>query len=308
LLDLERWAYMKAIPPSQRLHTRPLSGLALFISLAVCCPGARAENLDDVNSWHLWEVAIGGSSVTPGETTPRVPHLRLFRFAPAFLSDPIGLQEDDSGIPGVPTTPSLPADDSGPDWIQIALGNDTPYYDLRQPGDPGGLGFYRLNTQVQVVNSPSTACTLGLQAVTPAGVQYAGLPDGPTVVSPAFSVFHALDDTTALQGFVGKNVTLSSANSHRPLQRNVQCGLALQRPVSPDAPGGWRNLFFSLGALGQAHPDRDDLRWVPNLNVLPGLHWHVNDNCWLSSGMLVPVGPAHTTAPGQWQLTCSFQF
>ncbi len=126
------------------------------------------------------------------------------------------------------------------------------------------------------------------------------------MVSPTISVFHALDQGTALQGFVAKNVPISDAGS-RPLQRNLQCGMALQRPLFADGPPGFRSLFLSVGALGQVHPDRDDLRLIPSCDMLPGLHWHVNDSWWVSSGVLVPVGPTHT-APSQWQLTCSFRF
>jgi len=234
----------------------------------------------------------------------------LFRIAPGFLSDPLGLQDDNNTLPGVPGTSVAPTPaqpDDGPDWIQVGLGVDNPYLDLRRPSDPGGVGFYRVNTQVQLLDSPTTACTLGFQAVTPAGIQFAGAPDGATVVSPAFSVFHALSEGTAIQGFVSKNVAVSNADGAAPLQRNLQYGMAVQRPIVADGPEGLRSLFLSVGALGQVRPERDNLRLIPTCDVLPGLHWHVNDTWWVSSGVLVPVGPTRT-APHQFQLTCSFQF
>jgi hypothetical protein len=253
------------------------------------------------------------SNFSPGTataTTVRVPRLRLFRFAPGFLADPIGIQDDDSGMPGVLSLPgsnlaSMPQD-SGPDWIQVGMGSDNPYFDLRRPGDPGGFGYYRVNTQVSLLDSPTTACAFGVQTVTPAGTQFGGLPNGPTVVVPAFSVFHAVTDRLALQGFVSKNVPISDA-AGCPLQRNVQYGVALQRPLLADGPEALRSLFFSVGALGQLTPERDSVRLVPNYDVLPGFQWHVSDNWWLSSGVLVPLGPTRA-APGQWQLTCSLQF
>ncbi len=243
-----------------------------------------------------------------------MPHLRLFCIAPGFLNNPVSIQDDDAtpALPGVPGLggPSPPAEaDNGPDWIQFNMGTDNPYFDLRRPGDPGGVGYYRVNTQVQLLDSPTTACTMDLQAVTPSGIQFAGMPDGPTVFSPAFSVFHALSESTAVQGFVAKNVAVSGADGPRLIQRNLQCGMAVQRPIVADGPEGVRSLFLSVGALGQVRPERDNLQLMPTCDLLPGLHWYVNDNWWLSSAVLLPIGPTTRTTPGQqWQLTCSVRF
>jgi hypothetical protein len=249
---------------------------------------------------------------SPAMPISRTPRLRLFRITPGFLADPLGMHDDDSsGLPGsmlnLPQAgPMQTAPDSGPEWIQINMGSDVPSFDLRRPGDPGGFGYYRVNTQMALLDSPTTSCSFGVQAVTPAGAQFGGVPDGPTVVIPAFSVFHALNDRLALQGFVSKNMPIYDSAA-APLQRNVQYGLALQRPLLVDGPDGFRNLYFSVGALGQLAPERDNLRLVPQCDVLPGFQWHVNDTWWLSSAVLMPVGPVRT-APGQWQLTCSLQF
>ncbi len=243
-------------------------------------------------------------------STSRAPRLRWFCFTPGFLADPLGLHDDDSGLPGMSNLPradGVPTpQESGLEWIQVGMGSDIPFFDLRRPGDPGGFGYYRVNTQVALFDSPTTACAIGVQAVTPVSAQFGGLPDGPTVVIPAFGVFHAFNDRLALQGFVSKNVPIYDASTV-PLQRNVQYGLALQRPLLTAGPEGLRNLYFSVGALGQLSPERDNWRLVPNCDVLPGFQWYVNDNWWLSSAVLMPLGPVRT-APGQWQLTCSFQF
>jgi hypothetical protein len=273
----------------------------------------QAQPFDLASSPQLVDFAAFRSVEAPPASllaAGRAQRLRLFRIAPGFLSDPLGMQDDDSlaPLPGVPSSPTsgLGQPDSGPDWMQLGMGIDNPYLDLRRPGDPGGVGYYRVNTQVQLFDSPRTACTLGLQAVTPAGIQFAGAPDGATVVSPAFSVFHALGDNLALQGFLAKNVPLCNSPCGH-LQRNLQCGMAVQRPLVTDGPEGLRSVFLSLGALGQLHPERDNLRLLPSCDVLPGVHWHVNDSWWVSSAFLVPVGPLRS-APGQWQLTCSLQF
>jgi hypothetical protein len=160
---------------------------------------------------------------------------------------------------------------------------------------------------VQLFDSPKTACTFGLQAVAPAGIQFAGVPEGPTVLSPAFSVFHALTETTAIQGFIAKNVPVSGADGSCFVQRNLQCGMAVQRPLVADGPEVLRSVYLSVGALGRLRPEHGSLTLQPTYDVLPGLQWHVNDNWWLASGLLLPVGPVHT-APSQWQLTCSLQF
>ncbi len=255
----------------------------------------RGVWIDDFKTFLNQPSAFGDSAAV---SIGRVPRLRLFRFTPGFRADPLGLQDDDYG--------SAAAPDSGPEWIQFGMGSDNPYLDLRRPGDPGGFGYSRVNTQVSLLDLPTTAFAFGVQTVTPTGAQFGGLPDGPTVVIPSFSVFHALNDRLALQGFVSKNVPISDASAS-PLQRNLQYGLALQRPLLADGTEGWRNLFMTVGALGQLVPERDGLRLMSKYDVLPGFQWHVNDNWWLSSAVLMPVGPFRT-APGQWQLSCSFQF
>ncbi len=296
--------------PAHRIGTTLilLSGFMFFVPQSL----AQFSAFEDPTPPKLWEVNSGTGYISPSAAlaSERVPRLRLFRITPGFLADPIGLQDDDTALPGAPNLSGAnvtpPATDNGPDWIQLGMGADNPYFDLRRPGDPGGFGYYRVNTQVSLLDSRTTACAVGIQAVTPAGLQFGGLPDGPTVVVPAFSVFHAITERLAIQGFVSKNVPISEAAA-APLQRHVQYGLALQRPLLADGPEGFRNLFFTVGALGQLNPARDSLRPLPNYDVLPGLQWHVNDNWWVSSGVLVPVGPVRT-APGQWQLTCSLQF
>lgn len=288
-------------------------GPALFLAAGFALVPSRLwaqlPACEDSSLPRLWEITppLGNLGTS---ATERAPRLRLFRITPGFLADPLGLQDDDSTLPGASSMvganlPPAPADE-GPEWIQVGMGSDNPSIDLRRPGDPGGFGYFRLHTQVSLLDSRTTACAFGIQAVTPAGLQYGGLPDGPTVVVPAFSVFHAVTDRLAVQGFISKNVPVSEASAS-PLQRNVQYGLAVQRPLLAAGPEGLRNLFFTVGALGRLIPERDTLRPLPNYDVLPGLQWHVNDNWWLSSGVLFPFGPSRA-APSQWQLTCSLQF
>ncbi|HEY7311039.1 MAG TPA: hypothetical protein VH643_16870 [Gemmataceae bacterium] len=297
-------------PANRRLPVLLILSVCLFAPCAL-----RAESLEANSSLGLWDLDLGHDTLgaPPATMSPsRGQRIRLFCIAPGFLSEPIGLQDDDSGLPGVPSMPgsnlpSAPAQADGPEWVQFGMGNDNPNLDLRRPGDPGGVGYYRLNTQVQLFDSPTTSCAFGLQAVAPAGIQFAGMPDGPTVFSPAFSVFHSITENTAIQGFVAKNVPVSGADGTCFLQRSLQCGMAVQRPLSADGPEALRSVFLSVGALGAFRPDHGSLTLLPTYDVLPGVQWHVNDTWWLSSGVLVPVGPVRT-APSQWQLTCSLQF
>jgi len=222
--------------------------------------------------------------------------LRLFRIQPGFLSDPIGLDQDDG--PPEPT----------PDRVNFAFGNDNPYFDFRRRNDPGGVGFMRANTQVLLFDSSATAVSLGLQAVTPSGLDYDGVAEnkGATVVTPALSLFHALDDTHALQAFVGKNVPVMN-RAAGAVRTDLQYGMAVQRPLVPEGPDLLRNLFVSVGAVGQLRPDRPDR--APMLwEVLPGLHYRMADNWWISGGVSMPVGPAKGDTGQQWQVTCSLQF
>lgn len=298
-------------------RTFPVLWVLLLLSSFVLFPARSAAQTplwEDYSALELWNVPTMPNVLSPAPeqaSSVRVPRLRLFRIAPGFLADPIGMQEDDFDLPGTTHMPSVApqtqADNSGPEWIQFGMGADNPLFDLRRPGDPGGVGYYRVNTQVSLLETPTTSCSFGVQAVTPTGAQFGGLSNGPTVLSPAFSVFHALNDSLAVQGFVSKNVPLADFSAANYLQQHFQYGLAIQRPLVTEGPEALRNLFFSVGALGQFHTDRDGLRVLPNCDMLPGLMWHLNESWWVSSALLMPVGTVRS-APGQWQLTCSLQF
>ncbi len=250
---------------------------------------------------------LGPVTTPPPASNPQ--HIRLFRFCPGFLCDPIGLQDDDPAAGTPPATP-VAEPDNGPNWLQVAMGNDSPYFDFRRRGDPGGLGYNRLVTQVAVLDSKATACSLGLQAVTPAGLEYNGVQDGPTVVSPSLGLFHAFDPDTALQGFVGKNVPVNNvAGGPAPIHRNVQYGMAVQRSLLDTGPDAFGNLYVFVGALGRYRVDHESTTPPPNLELMPGLHWRLSDSWWMSGGVLLPVTPSTGPTSGvPWQFTCSLQF
>jgi hypothetical protein len=244
----------------------------------------------------------------PAGSANRPERVLLFRIQPGFMSDPVGLFDDDPAA-----TPPDPKGNSDDDWINVNLGVDNPYFDFRMPGDPGGIGFYRVNTQVQLFDTSTTACSASLQAYTPSGIQFNGLPDsqGAKVVTPAFSLFHALDEGVALQGYVGKNMLVQSGGS-APVSRDLRYGLALQQSIGTLAQADpLRNLFLSVGALGETSLDsnRDPTRPPFSWDVVPGLHWKVADNCWLRGGVMLPVtNTGQGVGSGQWQFSCQWQF
>ena len=236
---------------------------------------------------------------TPSTSSANLPNrIRLFRIQPGFLSDPPGLDLDD---------PRSAEPDDGFDFLTLAVGNDNPFFDFRQPGDPGGVGFTRVNTQLQLFDTKRTALSLGLQAVTPAGPQFDGLPDrmGPTVLTPALSVFHAVDDALAVQAFVGKHMLLQNSST-QTVRRDFHYGLALQRPLSRNDDDLLRNCYVSVGAMG-VYRFAGEAR-TPVWEVLPGLHYRMADNWWISTGMNVPFGTARSEMGQHWQVTCSLQF
>jgi hypothetical protein len=296
------------------------AGLILALAaLSFPAPAARAGDQYDLDresvlSKELSEILQFSDPATPSAPN-RPDRIRLFRMVPGFLSDPVGLEDDPTVAPdGTP----LKADD-GPNWLQLAIGNDNPYFDVRRPGDPGGIGYTRVLTQFQVLDLPSTSCTIGFQAYTPTGAQQGGIEDGPTVFSPAFALFHSLDDGTAFQGFVAKNLhvsspaTLSDTLVH-PAQfgRSVEYGMAVQRPILPDV----NNVYFFLEALGRYRYDLGQAVAAPTASsssaatwdVLPGMHMKLADGWWLSGGVVLPVNGTRPIDAHLWQFTCSFQF
>jgi hypothetical protein len=121
-------------------------------------------------------------------------------------------------------------------------------------------------------------------------------------------VFHTLEDGTAIQGFVGKDVRLNPTWSSQ-LHRSIQYGMAVQRPLlSPGQTDGLSNCYLFLEALGRYRFDGDVGQGTAAVwELLPGVHWKLRDNWWISGGVILPVG---TTTPDArlLQFTCSFRF
>jgi hypothetical protein len=189
----------------------------------------------------------------------------------------------------------------------VALGGDDPYFDFRRPGDRGGIGFYKLQSQYLLVDRRATAIGVGLEAVTPAGWEVGGVEHGPTVLKPNLAWFYELGGGNALQGFVGKSMYAHSNWSDSP-GRGIRYGLAFQRPLpgQDSDPNPRAHLFVE--ALGRNRFDGEQSQHSPaSLELVPGIHWRWRDSSWISSGVLMPLDD-FSPARLLWQVTCSWQF
>jgi len=206
---------------------------------------------------------------------------------PGFFADPVGLDSGDDpvtvGDPAASQSGSKDGDGLG--RIQVLMGNDNPFFDFRWRGDPGGVGFYKMHSQVQLLDSGCTSVCLNCQAVTPAGLEAGGVGDGPTVVTPALGLFQELGWGTALQGYVGTNLRTAPHVADR-LDGGYHCGVSWQCPlpglVSTDEKTG---VYVFMQALGRYRYEGDSQQGRPAVwEFVPGIHWRIAESCWMSVG------------------------
>jgi len=281
-----------------------LFGLALLLA-GVQTPSLHAQSPFNLDNSPILPSGVD-LSAPASDTAPapiaRTNRIRLFRIMPGFLTDPVAPSQDDP-LP----SDAVPEPNSGPDNVQLWMGNDNPYFDFRKPSDPGGVGYFKLHSQVQLLDSASTSCALNLQAMTPAGRDQDGLADGPSYLVPALAIFHELNDCTAIQAYVGKQVQVGSGWTNN-LNRSIHYGAALVRPLVDDIPLNLGNIYWFVGALGRYRFDADPTTYhAPTWELMPGFHWQLGENVWLACGFLVPMKQPDMDSP-LWQLTCSFQF
>jgi hypothetical protein len=289
-----------------------LSPLFAWLALATAGAAAPAQDWSAVaprtrdpvlpanGDWLRW----GSEPIT---ASGRVPRFALLRMPTEHLADPPGLDDDDPS----PDPSGPPVDDDvGGNWLELAMGNDNPYFDFRRHrGAPGGIGFYRVHSQVQLFDTGSSACSFNLQAVTPAGLESDGLRDGATSISPNLAWFQELNDSLALHCFVGKCLLATGTRADSRVDRSLQYGVALQAPVPVFRPEETPRLHFFVEALGRyRHEDVGNGLGPSALELLPGLHWQVNENWWISSGVSVPLRATTRAETGLWQLTWSWRF
>jgi hypothetical protein len=224
---------------------------------------------------------------TPSQT----PRLRMFGMPTGFLATPYGIVDDDDAVANDPTAAQLEKDDFRD--LQIAFGSDNPYFDMMRPGSPGGIGYTRVYSQYQLFDSGKTSLCLNLQAYTPTGLQNGGVANGSTIFCPAISWFHDLGQGTALQGFVCQNIH-PSPGWEENWSRRMYYGMAWQCPLFGQDKDPNQGVFFFVQAMGRFYYDDNTTR--PAMTILPGFHWRVSDNCWLSVG-----GTRHGIISWAWQ-------
>jgi hypothetical protein len=226
---------------------------------------------------------------------------------PAGLStEVLSIDDDDGALLADPNSWSQSRLLDDRRW-QVALGNDNPFFDFRRPGDWGGIGYYRLQSQVLCVDSKAACLGFGFHAVTPAGLDVGGLEHGPTVMCPHLAWFYEVGQGTAIQGFVAKSVYAHSNWSDAP-GRSIRYGVAVQRPLPGLDADPFPRAHIFLEALGRNRLDGESDQNSPaNFELVPGVHWRLCENNWISSGVLMPIEGFN---PGRflWQLTCSWRF
>jgi hypothetical protein len=239
---------------------------------------------------NAWTAVLRADESAPAT---RVPRVRLFHMPAGFLSEPVGLDSGDS--PPDPTTLPPPPD---PGFLQVTMGMDNPFFDYRRPDDPGGVGYYKVDSQVQLLDKGNTCLCVGLQAVTPAGLESGGLADGPTVLRPAVAVFQELGDAAALHGFVAGQIR-THAGWTDELESGIQYGMAVQCAVPGLCNGPRQGVHVFVEALGRYRGETTDpsparpMTW----EIIPGVHWRVGERWWVS------VGAARTSL-----LTCCWRY
>jgi hypothetical protein len=218
-------------------------------------------------------------SVTPSRTA----RLQMVGMQSGFITNPLGVDPDDDPAPEA-LDPNGRPPDGDPDYLQLAVGTYNPYFDLRLPGDPGARGYYKVHSQVQLLDAKSTSFCLNLQAYTPAGQEVGGIANGPTYLVPGLAGFHDLGRGIALQGYFGQNIQANSRWSDR-MGYGFHYGMAVQCPVPLTGSTGDQGLFLFFEALGRYRPDTGQ----PGNNAtmwefVPGVQVRVNSSCWMSLG------------------------
>jgi hypothetical protein len=280
-------------------HTQFSSAAALALGAVLFATGPNSAE-EPLSCEALWQkpshFADSFTTSTYGEAAPvprQTPRLQLFGTPAGFLTDPLSVMGDDDDAQS-----GDPADGPETNNIQVSIGRDNPWFDLlRTPGMPGGLGFYQAYFQMQLVEATRTSVCLNMQALTPAGMQWGGVDNGPTVLSPSLAWFQELGAGSALQGFVGKQFRAGSRWADG-LENGFRYGMGVQCPLPGLRPPGERNLFMFVQALGWYNSPYDprpgqQMTW----EIVPGIHWRLADNCWLSVG--------HSR---QGMITCSWQY
>jgi hypothetical protein len=272
----------KTVPNKLKIFLGPLLGI---VAVLVTNGTARAQ-MPLAEPQNLWQHSLVGADVAAAlngvgddvETpmTPWTSRIPMFRMLPGFLVDPPDLNVMDDPSDNTPGTTTNA--DNGVDGFVLNFGDDNPYFDPRRPGDPGGVGFVRVHSQVQVLDSGSTSVCFGLRAWTPAGLENGGVQNGSTVFAPGIGVFQDLGAGSGLHGFVDQN--LHSCCRQGP----VHCGMAVDCPVNANNNPANTGLFVFVQALGTMDYGIDRQGRAMNWELVPGVQWRLSDSFSMSLG------------------------
>jgi hypothetical protein len=255
----------------------------LIATAPVCAQFSQADALNDPTRFYFDYAALLRKewNLSDAAATPsRTARLQMFRMPTGFYAIPLSLVPEDDPPPEDPY--ARPEDDFA--GLQVVYGNYVPYLDMPRRGDPGGFGYYKVHSQMQLYDAASTNICLAVRALAPMGLQCGGV-NGPTYFSPALACFHDLGEGTALHAFVGQDLA-ATARWRDQLHSSIRCGLAVQHPLLLMSNGGDQGLFVFVQALGQYRQDtyRNDLRST-SWEVIPGVQYRINSACWMSMGI-----------------------
>jgi hypothetical protein len=103
-------------------------------------------------------------------------------------------------------------------------------------------------------------------------------------VTPSFAWFHDLGEGAALHGFIGQDITPNS-RLRENLERGMCCGFAWQYPLFFEQHNPDQGVFFFVQAVAGYRSEFENPNAAPMFwHVVPGIHWRVSSDCWLSIG------------------------
>jgi hypothetical protein len=102
-------------------------------------------------------------------------------------------------------------------------------------------------------------------------------------LQPNIAWFHDLGEGTALQGFVGQHIQ-ANGRWRENLDRSLRCGVAWQYPLFLPEKCSQQGVYFFVQGMAGYRSDFDRPGRSAAWEVVPGIHWHVSSNCWMSLG------------------------
>ena len=151
------------------------------------------------------------------------------------------------------------------------------------------MGYFKLHAQYQLVDHSGLSMCLGIQAFTPAGLEGDGLARSRRL-APNLAWWQDVGNGCSVNGFVCKSV-LPNARLFDRVEQGYRCGLAWANPLTDPSPSNTGTLHFFMEAVARYQADSYNGQRPPAWEVLPGLHWQVNDRCLAVRGVRSSGGP-----------------